>query len=364
MNKTEERKHRKTLTWTVLLYVLGILILSELFSYAFVSLILHFGLLPVNTNAAVGQQIIMLLLIGISLVIGFLLISLTSRVSLTYINKFINQMNRLAAGDFKARLSYQGIVSRHPTIREIEGSFNNLADELENMQMLKTEFINNFSHEFKTPIVSVAGFAKLLKHGKLSEEQRAEYLNIIEEEALRLSAMATNVLNMTKVENQVILTDITSFNLSEQIRSSVLLLENAWTKKKIELNLEFEEYQIAANEELLKQVWINLLDNAIKFSPEYGLIEVKISDTGADYRVSIANAGEEIPTKSREKIFLKFYQADESHAQEGNGIGLAIVKKVATLHKGHVEVTCRNGITTFVVTIPKGETIQEMEVRE
>lgn len=341
------------MAWTVFLYIFGLLIIAELLSYAIVSLLLHFKVLAFNVNEAFGQQMVLLIMLAVSIAIGFLLISLTSKMSLNYINQFINLMNRLATGDFKARLKHGGIVSRHPTIREIEGSFNNLAEELENTQMLRSEFINNFSHEFKTPIVSIAGFAKLLKYGNLSEEQRQEYLNIIEEEALRLSSMATNVLNMTKVENQVILTDVTEFNLSEQIRSSVLLLENAWTKKKIEFSLEFEEYQIFANEELLKQVWINLLDNAIKFSPEYGLVEVKIADLGETYRISIANAGEEISKQNREKIFDKFYQTDESHSTEGNGIGLAIVKKVVELHGGNAEVNCRNGITSFIVIIPK-----------
>lgn len=304
------------MTWTVFLYIFGILAIAELLSYITVSLLLYFHILSVNVKTAAGEQMVLLLMLAVSLVIGFVIINLTSRISLRYINKFINHMMRLASGDFKARLQFKGLVSRHPTIREIEESFNHMAEELENTQMLREEFINNFSHEFKTPIVSIAGFAKLLKHGKLSESEKREYLDIIEEEALRLSAMATNVLNMTKVENQVILTDVTGFNLSEQIRSSVLLLENAWAKKKIEFDLEFEEYYIWANEELLKQVWINLLDNAIKFSPEYGLIQVKVSDIGTAYKVSIANSGDEIPEKNRTKIFEKFYQTDESHSSE------------------------------------------------
>lgn len=151
-----------------------------------------------------------------------------------------------------------------------------MAEELENTQMLRSDFINNFSHEFKTPIVSIAGFAKLLRRGNLTDAQKEEYLAIIEEESLRLAAMATNVMNLTKVENQTILTDLTTFNLSEQIRACVLLLEEKWSRKELDLDLEFPEYTIRANEELLKQVWINLLDNAIKYSPNYGEIGVRI----------------------------------------------------------------------------------------
>lgn len=131
--------------------------------------------------------------------------------------------------------------------------------------MLRSDFINNFSHEFKTPIVSIAGFAKLLRRGNLTDEQKEEYLEVIEEESLRLSAMANNVLNLTRVENQTILTEVTRFNLSEQIRGAVLLLAEKWTPKNLYMDMQFGEHMICANEELLKQVWINLLDNAIKF---------------------------------------------------------------------------------------------------
>jgi signal transduction histidine kinase len=239
-------------------------------------------------------------------------------------------------------------------MKEIEDTFNRMAEELEHTEMLRGDFVNNFSHEFKTPIVSIAGFAKLLKRGNLSKEQRKEYLDIIEEESLRLSEMATNVLNLTKIENQTILTDVTEYNLSEQIRSCVLLLEKRWTGKKLEMNLEFEEYTICACEELLKQVWINLLDNAIKYSPEYGFITIKIKEKESEYQISIANSGEEIPQEKRQKIFQKFYQVDESHSSAGNGVGLSIVKSVIDLHGGQVWADCENGITTFCVILKKG----------
>jgi signal transduction histidine kinase len=218
--------------------------------------------------------------------------------------------------------------------------------------MLRGDFINNFSHEFKTPIVSIAGFAKLLKRGNLTEEQRIAYLTSIEEESLRLSYMATNVLNLTKIENQTILTDVTSFNLSEQVRSAVLLLEAKWSEKNIDLQLDFDEYTIEGNEELLKQVWINLMDNAVKFSPRCGSVLLDIVKEGFTVKVTVSNTGPEIPEEKRDRIFSKFYQADESHATAGNGIGLAIVKRVVDLHGGAVEVTCKDGMTSFTVTLP------------
>ena len=165
--------------------------------------------------------------------------------------------------------------------------------------------------------------------------------------------MATNVLSLTKVESQTILTDVTAFNLSEQIRSSLLLLADKWTPKNLYPDMQFGEHFIEGNEELLKQVWINLLDNAIKFSDENSTISVGISEDDINMTVTVSNYGEEVPVDSLDHIFNKFYQADESHSSEGNGIGLAIVKKVCELHKGSVSAESKDGRTTFTVIRPK-----------
>lgn len=170
---------------------------------------------------------------------------------------------------------------------------------------------------------------------------------------MRLSYMATNVLSLTKVENQTILSDVSDYNLSEQIRSCILLLENKWSKKDIELQLEFGEHTISANEELLKQVWINLLDNAVKFTPDGHTIQVRISELENSITVVVMNTGSEIPKECQAKIFNKFYQADESHSSQGNGIGLAIVKRITELHGGKVSVTSENEVTAFTVELPK-----------
>lgn len=353
MNRRKKPKCKMALTISAIFYFFIILLSVIVISFVIVTMLAAFGKIPMAVNGHPSPKYVLIVMSVISLSVGIVIIGISSHMVSKHINRVIAQMNRLSSGDFKARLHFAKPLNRHPTFREIENSFNLMAEELEHTEMLRNDFINNFSHEFKTPIVSIAGFAKLLKYGKLTEEQRIEYLDVIEEESLRLSVMATNVLNMSKVENQMILTDISRFNLSEQIRASVLLLEKSWTKKNIEFSLEFEEYEIEANEELLKQVWINLLDNAIKFSPEYGLIVVKITDNKEDYIVMIANCGCEIPQEKRKKIFDKFYQIDESHSSEGNGIGLAIVKKVTQLHCGQVSVECQNGITEFEIKLPK-----------
>ncbi len=295
-----------------------------------------------------------LLYAAFSVPVGILVTVIATKFPLKPIRNLIDSMDRLASGDFKTRVNVGPIMKRYPSFVVVSESFNKMAEQLKNTEMLRSDFINNFSHEFKTPIVSIAGFAKLLRRGNLPPEEQQEYLKIIEEESMRLSYMATNVLNLTKVENQTILSDISEYNLSEQIRSCILLLENKWGKKDLELQLEFGEHTIRANEEQLKQVWINLLDNAIKFAPEGHTVQVSITEQGNKLTVSVRNTGSEIAPEHQKKIFHKFYQADESHSTQGNGVGLAIVKRITELHGGQVRVSSAKDVTTFTVELPKG----------
>ena len=186
----------------------------------------------------------------------------------------------------------------------------------------------------------------------MDKEKEAEYLDIIEEESGRLSQMATNVLNLTKVENQTILTDVHRYNLSEQLRTCVLVLERKWTKKNMELSLPSQEFYITGNEELMKQVWINLIDNAIKFSHESGELAIDVKGNNNRLFVTITDRGEEIPQENIGRIFDRFYQADESRATEGNGVGLAVVKKIVDLHHGRISVESSDGATSFTVSLP------------
>ena len=289
---------------------------------------------------------------AIAMIFGAMLTLLAIKLPFRPILELMAAMDKLAEGDFHTRVKARFLQQKHPGLLALTQSFNKMAEQLENTEMLRSDFINNFSHEFKTPIVSIAGFAKLLRRGNLPEAEQAEYLAIIEEESLRLSYMATNVLNLTKIENQSILSDKAEYNVSEQLRASVLLLEEEWTRKDLELEMDFDEYQIVANEEMMKQVFINLLDNAMKFAPVNGTVRVDVTQDHRHTRIAISNNGPVIPPEIREKIFRKFYQGDESHAAKGNGIGLAIVRRVADLHGGRVEVDSSDDWTTFTVLIP------------
>jgi len=347
-----ERKHRLALTILFSSVVFCFFIMTMLIVGIVIIFLIHKGVLSHGRDVPRVDHLIINIMIA-SVLLGAILTAVASRIPLKPVNSFINAMNRLASGDYKTRLQFGKFFDRFSIAQELTESFNHMAEELDKTEMLRSDFINNFSHEFKTPIVSIAGFANLLKYGNLTDEQKAEYINIIEEESLRLAAMATNVLNLTKLENQTILTGASEFNLSEQIRNCVLLLENKWSKKNIDLDLAFEEYNIYANEEMLKEVWINLLDNAFKFSDEGGTVRINITEIEDRILVSVSNTGEEIPEKAKELIFRKFYKVDESHSSTGNGIGLAIVKKIVELHGGDVIVSSGNRKTVFTVSLPK-----------
>ena len=352
IDKIKEKTSRTSLTIVLSLFVF-LIILSAIALASVGAWILTKAGVMVDVNGKLQLGQVILFMTVISLVIGTVITFSSSHIPLKPINELINKMNRLAAGDFKTRLKFGQTMSSHPAVKELTTSFNTMAEELENTEMLRSNFINDFSHEFKTPIVSIAGFANLIESGNLTEEQRVQYARAIREESMRLSTVASNVLGLTKVENQTILTDVSRFNLSEQIRSAVLLLEEKWSGKDLNLEIDFNEYMIEANEEFLKQVWINLVDNAVKFASHGGTVGIQISDEGENLSVTVSNTGSEIPPEKQQKIFGKFYQADESHSTTGNGIGLAIVKGIVTLHNGSIFVTSENMVTAFRVTLPK-----------
>ena len=349
--KIKESTSRTSIALVLSLFVFIILAVAVC-STALVIWLLGKSDILVNDAGELKLGTVLLFMSVISLVQGVVIAFFSSRIPLKPVNEIINKMNRLAAGDFKTRLKFGGVLSSHPAANELSTSFNKMAEELENTELLRNGFINDFSHEFKTPIVSIAGLANLLEKENLPVEKRLQYARAIREESMRLSAMATNVLNLNKIESQTILTDVNKFNLSEQLRSAVLLLEDKWGKKGIDLQIEFDEYHILANEELLMQVWINLIDNAIKFSPDGGVLGISVSRDEETLNVKISNEGRDIPKEAQEKLFNKFYQGDESHATGGNGIGLAIVKKIVVLHHGCVSVQSENSITSFTVALP------------
>lgn len=283
-----------------------------------------------------------------SIIVGTIISVFFGKIPMRPVYKLIYALNSLAAGNYDTRLS----MNVPKVGKDLEESFNILAEELQNTEMLRSDFVNNFSHEFKTPLVSIKGFARLLQKGSLPEEKKKEYIDIISAESSRLADMAMKVLDLTKLENQNILTDVSEYNVSEQLRESILLLERKRLEKELEISADFEEYQIHGNQEMLKQVWINLIDNAIKFSPSGGAIGVSVTRNADCIMVMVSNGGVPIKEEEKERIFQKFYQGDTSHTSQGNGIGLAIVRRIVELHDGEVWVDSTEEQTTFTVKLP------------
>ena len=236
---------------------------------------------------------------------------------------------------------------------EFEQSFNKAAEELGGTEILRKDFINNFSHEFKTPIVSISGFADLLLEEQLPPEDQKEYLTIIRDESRRLADLATNILTLNRVESQTILTDKACFSLDEQLRQSVLVTQQKWRQKELDLDADLVPAEYTGSEGLLKEVWLNLLDNAAKFSPEGGTVAVNLRKAKNALMVSVTDQGEGMSADTQAHIFEQFYQGDTSHTTQGNGLGLAMVKKVLELHGGSIQVNSAPGQgSCFTVTLP------------
>lgn len=287
----------------------------------------------------------------VSVIIGTCISAAVASKIVRPVREVKKAMHRVEKGDFSQRLEVTGFNGE---IDELIESYNKMAQELGGIEMFRENFINSFSHEFKTPIVSIQGFAKQLKKENLSEEKKQEYIDIIISESKRLTNLSSNILMLSKLENQQIITDKTSFSLDEQIRNCILLLEKQWTAKDISFDIDMQEIQYTTNAEMLSQVWVNIIGNAIKFSPEGSSIRVKLFKEGDVITAEITDRGIGMDQQIISHIFERFYQGDRAHASEGNGLGLPLVKRIVELCNGNIRVESQYGKgTNFIVTLPQ-----------
>ena len=214
--------------------------------------------------------------------------------------------------------------------------FNMMTKELKNTEVLQTDFVSNVSHEFKTPINAIEGYTTLLQGCDNLDETQQEYIEKILFNTNRLSTLVGNILLLSKIENQSIQTSRSKFRLDEQIRQSIVALEPAWEKKNIEFDVEMESIEYLGNESLFHHVWDNLIGNAIKFSPCGGLVVIRLEKDGKNILFVIEDNGPGLSEEAKKHLFDKFYQADSSHKQEGNGLGLALVKRILTIADGDI----------------------------
>lgn len=273
-----------------------------------------------------------------------------SKIFVSPMMKLGDAMRKVAGGDFSVRLD---CTSRIRDVREVYDSFNTMVKELGNTETLQTDFVSNVSHEFKTPINAIEGYASLLQDNQLTDEQKNAYIDKIIFNTRRLSDLVGNILLLSKVNNQTISPKASTFRLDEQVRQSILALESKWEKKEIEFDIDLDEIEYTGFENLLSHVWLNLIDNAVKFSPQNGQIRIRLKQLDGSVTFSIWDNGLPIPEADIGRIFSKFYQGDNSHASEGNGLGLALVRKIVSAEQGAISVSSSEDAgTEFMVTLP------------
>ena len=348
---------RHTLRWHLMLFVLGIIVVSALLT-AFLSFVvlLLFGWLPVLKAILLKPLFLMIVLLCACSLISVPLSVFFGKYYLRPIKALSAATKEVKKGNFEVRVPLESDVhSKTKTEMDILiGNFNEMVSELGGIEIFQNDFINNFSHEFKTPIVSIRGFAKELQYADLSEEQRQEYAKIIEEESDRLAKLSIRVLELSKLENQQIVSDKTEFYLDEQLRQCILLEEPSWGEKGIEMIPDLEEVRFFGNEEMLSHVWRNLIGNAVKFTPEGGTVTVKLSTDEETVTVTVSDTGIGMNEETQAHIFDKFYQGEKSHTRVGYGIGLNVASRVVTLCGGTIEVKSQLGEgSTFIVRLPR-----------
>lgn len=339
-------KKRLSLTITLVLFVFFVLLTTFIVVGGSVILLQHLGVISLlsapsmDFNTENRNHLYPLLkLFAFCIFLGTALAAFLSKKTLNPIRKVIAATHQVAQGNFDVQVDIKGVGE----LEELSHSFNKMTHELLSIETLRSDFVNNFSHEFKTPIVSIKGFAKLLKENQSTEEERQEYLDIIIEESERLAKLSTNMLNLTKYENTEIVTDKKAFRLDEQIRKTMVLLEPKWSAKDITVSVELDHVNYMGNEELTQQIWINLLDNAIKFTFPGGLINVILQNIDTEIHFVIQDNGPGMDKQTKAHLFDKFYQGDSSHSKVGNGLGLTLVKRIVNLCGGTIQVQSEAG---------------------
>lgn len=343
-------KHLNDIRKSLITFVLIILFISGLINIAIV-----YGLQLNNMITSIDKIPFVILIISLllSFIFSSILTIFFSKTVLKPLQELIAATKQIRKGNFNIRIpTVKSFNNKKTEISDLIENFNLMSEELASIELFKNDFINNFSHEFKTPIASIIGFAKELERDDLSEEEKHIYLSIIIKESSRLATLSSNILLLTKLENQTIITNQTYFSLDEQIRNTILLMQEDWENKNLELDLSLDSVSYHGNEELISQVWINLINNAIKFSNQNGTIKIRLSQQDSQIIVTISDNGIGMDKKLLEHIFDKFYQGDSSRSTNGNGLGLSLVKKILDLSNGTISVTSQvDKGSTFTVIL-------------
>lgn len=274
--------------------------------------------------------------------------------------RIVSAAEKITKGDFTVRIEPLNDNHAYESFNSIIDCFNKMATELGSVETLRTDFIANVSHELKTPLAVMQNYGTMLQSPDLPEEKRIEYAKGITDNSRRLASLITNILKLNKLENQQIFPVASSFDLSEQLCESLLQFEEIWEQRKIEIDTHIEDsVYINSDPELLSLVWNNLLSNAFKFTPDGGKVSVLLSADEDFATVRVSDTGCGISPETGKHIFEKFYQGDTSHSTQGNGLGLALVKRVVDILQGEISVESEVGNgSVFTVKLGRGERLE------
>lgn len=319
---------------------------------------IHMGLLVLFDKMQYGEmvQIIVPILYWAVVAIGLTLYT-RWKIRSTYeepMHQLAEAAQKVANGDFSVYIPPHHRSDNLDYLDVMILDFNKMVEELGSIETLKTDFVSNVSHEMKTPIAVIKNYAELLQMGNIDEEKRLEYAQSIEQAASRLSNLISNILKLNKLENQRMDLDMEVYDVCAQLCDSILQYEELWDEKEMDLEVDLEDRAyVYGDRSLLELVWNNLISNAIKFTNQGGRISI-CQESEEDYvRISVRDTGCGMDEESIHHIFDKFYQGDTSHAKEGNGLGLALAKRVIELMDGDIQVISRKGEgSTFTVTLP------------
>ncbi len=282
--------------------------------------------------------------------VGFPIALLITRKSMNVLDNLNETINKIAECDFNTSLPP---ISQNEQISMVVNNFNRMIKQLSSVSILKNDFISGFSHEFKTPIVSVKGYAELLKDNDNLTDEQKEYVKIIIEESERLSKLSEKTMLLAKLDSQAIIEDKKEFSLNGQIEDCILLLDNKLKEKNIEIESDLQNVNIVSSSDLLKEVWINLLNNSIKYTNDGGRIDVSLKVKHNNAVIVIKDNGIGMTEEVKKHIFDKFFQVDNSHSQKGIGLGLSIVSRILELLEGNINCeSALNEGTTMTVVIP------------
>lgn len=269
------------------------------------------------------------------------------------VRQIMSALDQVMQGDFSVRIAPVKEFAGETGFNEIINAINKMTAELQGTETLRADFIANVSHELKTPLAVMGNYATMLQKPGLSEEDRMEYAKAVSEAARRLAALITNILKLNKLENQQIFPQPQKFDLGEQLCECLLVFEDDWEKKALEIETDIQDdVRVKSDPELLSLVWNNLISNAVKFTPEGGTLGVTLKADEMRVTVSVRDTGCGMTAETGKHIFEKFYQGDTSHATQGNGLGLALVKRVVDILNGEISVQSTPGLgSVFTVRI-------------